>query len=55
MKKMTFFPVNWILAFKHSWIKKKLQPLTLEWLESTVSKLFWALLKPEFGEHAWNN
>jgi len=40
MKKLTFFPVNWILVFKHSWIKKHFQPLTLEWLESAVSKLF---------------
>jgi len=23
MKKLTFYPVDWILLFKHSWIKKK--------------------------------
>jgi len=34
---------------------KKIQPLTLEWLESAVPKLFWALPKSAFGENASNN
>jgi len=50
-----FFPIDWILLFKHSWIKKKLQPFEVELLDPAVPKLFWALPKPEFGEHASNN
>ena len=54
MKKMTFFLVNRILLLKHSWTKK-IQPLALEWLESAIPELFWALPKSAFGEHASNN
>jgi len=28
---LNFFPVAWILLFKHSWIKKKLQQLRLRY------------------------
>jgi len=34
---------------------KKIQPLRLEWLESTVCKLFCALPKSQFGEHGSKN
>jgi len=34
---------------------KKIQPLRLEWLESTVCKHFCALPKSQFGEHGSKN
>jgi len=54
MKKMTSIPVNWILLFKHSWIKK-IQPLTLEWLDqhfrdflkATQIWVWWTSLKEQ--------
>jgi len=39
MKKITFFPVNWISLFKHSWILK-IQPVTLEWLDQQFPDFF---------------
>jgi len=36
-KKLNFLPVDAILLFKHSWILKNLQPLTLEWLDQQFS------------------
>jgi len=39
MKKITFFPVNWIFLFKHSWILK-IQPVTLEWLDQQFPDFF---------------
>jgi len=54
MKKMTFFPVNWILLFKQSWIFKILTGYA-RMARSSVPRLSWALPKSEFGEHASNN
>ena len=52
--KMTFFPVNWILLFKHSWILKNLTGYA--WMARlAVPRLSWALPKSEFGEHISNN
>jgi len=51
---MIFFPVNWTLLFKHSWIFKNLTGYA-RMARSAVPKLSWALPKTEFGEHASNN
>jgi len=42
MKKMTFFPVTWILLFKHSWIFKN-STAYARMARSAVPRLFWAL------------
>jgi len=39
MKKMTFFPVDWILLFKHLWILKTFQ-LTLEGVDQRFPNFF---------------
>jgi len=51
---LTFFSVDWILLFKHPWIKKA-STAYAKMSRVPVPKLFWAFPKPEFGEHASNN
>ena len=44
-KLMIFFPVDWVLLFKRYGLKKRLQPLSLEWLDQRF---------PNFFEHDQN-